>query len=251
MLDAGAYTQVDQAVQAEEVASAINSYPPSAFAEVLAKTGGHLLQISTDFVFKGDKSSPYEPEDPVDPLGAYGRTKALGEKAILKTPGLEKRRHILRTSWLYGPTGKNFCLTMLRMHYKQSKINKPFGVVADQIGSPTSTHSLAKVCWELIKSAEAGKQLPEILHWSDAGMASWYEFAIAIGELGVKTGLINSSASIFPLKTNEYPTAAKRPSYSVLGTSKTSKLLAIQANHWRKELTDVLEAIPKHDRWDN
>jgi dTDP-4-dehydrorhamnose reductase len=244
VLNAGAYTAVDKAEREPELAQAVNAGAPAAFAEALAETGGRLLQVSTDFVFNGSQGSPYRPDQPVDPLGVYGATKAAAERAALALPG----GRVLRTSWVYGPVGKNFCLTMLRLHALKAAAGEPLGVVADQVGCPSATYTLAAACWRAIgagiklSDAEPEEQ-PQILHWSDAGAASWYDFAVAIGELGVAAGLIGQAAVVRPLSTAEYPTPAQRPSYSLLDCTASRAALGLEPVHWRAALAQVLAAI--------
>ena len=230
VLNAGAYTAVDKAESEPELAKVVNAGAPGAFAEALDETGGRLLQVSTDFVFNGEQGRPYQPDQAPDPLGVYGATKAAGEAAALALYGAR----VLRTSWVYGPVGKNFCLTMLRLHRQRSEI----GVVADQVGCPTSTHTLAAACWRAISTDG-----PQILHWNDGGAASWYDFAVAIGELGVKLGLLQQVAAVRPLTTAEYPTPAQRPSYSLLECSSSRLALGLEPLHWRAALREVLDCI--------
>ena len=236
VLNAGAYTAVDRAEQEPELAQAVNAGAPAAFAEALVATGGRLLQVSTDFVFNGAQGSPYRPDQRRDPLGVYGASKAAGEAAALQLAGAR----VLRTSWVYGPVGNNFCLTMLRLHRQRPQIS----VVADQVGCPTSTLTLAAACWRAIglgAAADAG-QAP-ILHWSDAGAASWYDFAVAIGELGVAAGLLERAAVVRPITTAEFPTPARRPSYSLLDCSASRVALGLEPLHWRAALATVLEGL--------
>jgi dTDP-4-dehydrorhamnose reductase len=207
VLNAGAYTAVDRAESEPALAQAVNADAPAAFAEALAATGGRLLQVSTDFVFNGAQGSPYRPEQAVDPLGAYGASKAAGEAAAL--------------------------------HRERQQL----GVVADQVGCPTSTATLSAACWRAIgvglePAAEAA--LPRILHWSDAGVASWYDFAVAIGELGVVAGLLERAARVLPISTADYPTPARRPSYSLLDCTTSLAALGIEPLHWRAALAQVL-----------
>ena len=232
VLNAGAYTAVDKAESEPELAQVVNAGAPGAFPETLAETGGRLLQVSTDFVFNGKQGRPYGPDHELDPLGVYGATKAAGEAAALALPGAR----VLRTSWVYGPVGKNFCLTMLRLHALKAAAGEALGVVADQVGCPTATHTLAEACWRAI-SVEG----PQILHWSDAGAASWYDFAVAIGELGVQLGLLQQAAAVRPLTTADYPTPAQRPSYSLLECSSSRVALGLEPLHWRAALAQVLD----------
>ena len=234
VLNGGAYTAVDKAEGEPELALAVNAGAPQAFAEALGQTGGRLLQLSTDFVFDGQQGSPYRPEQPLQPLGVYGSSKAEGERRALAA--LPESTQVLRTSWVYGPVGKNFALTMLRLHRERPEL----GVVADQVGCPTSTLTLAAACWQLITLAEEGAVLPPLLHWSDAGAASWYDFAVAIGELGVELGLLQRAAMVKPLTTAEYPTPARRPNYSLLDCTATRQVLNLPAVHWRQALRQVL-----------
>ena len=232
VLNAGAYTAVDKAESEPELAQVVNAGAPGAFSETLAETGGRLLQVSTDFVFNGKQGRPYGPDHELDPLGVYGATKAAGEAAALALPGAR----VLRTSWVYGPVGKNFCLTMLRLHALKAAAGEALGVVADQVGCPTATNTLAEACWRAI-SVEG----PQILHWSDAGAASWYDFAVAIGELGVQLGLLQQAAAVRPLTTADYPTPAQRPSYSLLECSSSRVALGLEPLHWRAALAQVLD----------
>ena len=234
LLNGGAYTAVDQAEQQPELAEAVNAGAPRAFAEALAELGsGRMLQISTDFVFSGQQGHPYGPGDPVAPLGVYGATKARGEAAVLELLGPE-RACVLRTSWLYGPVGKNFCLTMLRLHRERPEL----GVVADQVGCPTHTAGLAAACWAVIARGVGGLQ-----QWSDAGAASWYDFAVAIGEEAQALGLLERQAQVKPLTTAEYPTPAQRPAYSLMDCRASREALGLAPLHWRQGLRQVLAAI--------
>ena len=239
VLNAGAYTAVDRAESEADRAMAINAGAPHAFAEALRDTGGRLLQVSTDFVFNGAQGSPYRPDQALDPLGVYGATKAAGETAALALPGAR----VLRTSWVYGPVGKNFCLTMLRLHAMKAAAGEPLGVVADQVGCPTATHTLAAACWRAI-GIGTDADGPRTLHWSDAGASSWYDFAVAIGELGVAAGLLERAAEVSPLTTADYPTPAQRPSYSLLDCTASRQSLAMDPIHWRASLAQVLAEVP-------
>lgn len=238
LLNAGAYTAVDRAEGDPDLAMAVNAGAPGAFAEALAQTGGRLLQVSTDFVFNGQQGSPYRPDQTPEPLGVYGASKAAGERAVLAALGPGRAR-ILRTSWVYGPVGANFCLTMLRLHALKAAAGEPLGVVADQVGCPTASFGLAAACWRAI-GIEADPGAAAMLHWSDAGAASWYDFAVAIGELGVATGLLEQAARVRPIPTSAYPTPAARPAYSLLECTASRAALGLEPTHWRAALAQVL-----------
>jgi dTDP-4-dehydrorhamnose reductase len=233
LINAGAYTAVDRAESEPELAQAVNAAAPAAFAQALQASGGRLLQVSTDFVFNGAQGSPYRPRQPVQPLGVYGATKAAGEAAAAAALAPE-RLCILRTSWVYGPVGQNFLLTMLRLHREREQLR----VVADQVGCPTATPGLAAACWAVI-----GQDLGGLHHWSDAGAASWYDFAVAIGELGVNAGLLSRAAAVEPISTADYPTPAQRPSYSLLDCTATRAALQLQPEHWRSALQRVIARL--------
>ena len=241
VLNAGAYTAVDKAESEPELALAVNGGAPRAFAEALLETGGRLLQVSTDFVFNGSQGSPYRLEQKRDPLGVYGCSKAAGEEAVEQLLGPAAggvgagRGVILRTSWVMGPVGKNFALTMLRLHRERQQI----GVVEDQVGCPTSTHTLAAACWRVIS---AGISEP-VLHWSDAGAASWFDVAVAVGELAQELGLLEQPALVNPLTTAEYPLPAQRPSYSLLDCSGSRKALGLAPTPWRQALRQLLVTL--------
>ena len=165
VINAGAYTAVDKAESEPELAHAVNAGAPAAFAEALRQQGGRMLQLSTDFVFSGSQGSPYRVEQPRDPLGVYGSSKAKGEEAVEAVFKGTDQATILRTSWVIGPVGRNFALTMLRLHRDKDEL----GVVADQLGCPSSTLNLATACWSTL---DQGPTSP-VIHWCDAGAASW------------------------------------------------------------------------------
>ncbi len=235
VVNCGAYTQVEEAEKNIQLSHKINSYAPAAFTEAINRLNSNLLHISTDFVFDGNQNFPYSENQNTNPISQYGASKALGEELIKnKIVDIEKAT-ILRTSWLISPRGKNFILTMLKLHSEKDILK----VVSDQIGCPTSAGDLAKVCWKIIKLKKK-KKLPFILHWCDAGVTSWFDIAVAVGEIAKELDLNKKEAIIFPINTSEYPTSAKRPKYSILNTRKTSQLLEVQPNHWRKNLRNIL-----------
>tara|TARA_Y100000994_G_scaffold203288_1_gene174507 strand:- start:683 stop:1588 length:906 start_codon:yes stop_codon:yes gene_type:complete len=242
VINSGAYTAVDKAEDEKELAMSINAIAPKIFSEELSQTGGRLLQISTDFVFDGEQKFPYKTDQKKNPLSIYGATKAAGEDAIYEVLGNSNRALIIRTSWLLGPVGKNFMKTMIRLHRSQKEIR----VVADQIGCPTSTLTLAKACWRAIEKhndIEPNVLTPKIHHWSDEGSASWYEFAEVIGELGHRIGLIDRPARVIPISSMEYPTRAIRPKYSILDCTSTRQFLNLEAIHWRESILNVMKQV--------
>lgn len=225
ILNAAAYTAVDQAESDEELARTINSDAVLMMAEAMAQTGGKLVHVSTDFVFDGQSSTPYLPDAERAPISAYGRTKAEGEDH------LGENDLLVRTAWVYEAGGANFVRTMLRLMNEREEL----GIVADQIGSPTWATGLARTIWDLV-----GKDVSGIFHHSDDGVASWYEFAVAIAEEAHALGLIASIPNIKPISTSDYPTPASRPAYSVLDCSKTRKVLGDARIHWRTNLRSML-----------
>ena len=243
IINTAAYTQVDKAEHQREQAFKINSFGVENIADTLSTYGGKLIHISTDFVFGGNNSRSYLTTDICNPLSIYGASKLKGEELILKFPNAI----ILRTSWLYGPVGSNFCLTMLKLHNKLSKEDKPLRVISDQIGCPTSTIDLARVCWQFIDNFNNRNFLSEVYHWSSSGVTSWYDFAIAIGELGEKYKLIKKAAKVIPITSEEYETDAKRPNFSILNCQKTKMKLNIEQTYWRSALEEVLKRISHKD----
>lgn len=228
IINAAAYTAVDKAETDVERAYAINHLAAATLAREAAQRGIYLLQVSTDFVFDGLQSSPYLPEAAAIPLGVYGASKLAGEQAVLEhCPSA----CVVRTSWLYSAYGHNFVKTMLRLMRERDSL----GVVADQVGTPTWAFTLANTLWAFITQKPHG-----ILHCADNGVASWYDFAIAIQEESVATGLLDKAIPIKPLRTHEYPTPARRPAFSVMDKSATENLLGYTLPHWRVSLRQML-----------
>jgi dTDP-4-dehydrorhamnose reductase len=236
ILNAAAYTAVDAAETERDTAWRVNSRGPALLAEAAGRIAGcQLMHVSTDYVFSGDSSRPYRPDDQPAPIGAYGQSKLEGERAVQQILG--PRALVLRTAWVYGPHGRNFVLTMLRLMRERGSVR----VVADQIGCPTATVSLARALWLM-----AQRTIPcGIYHWSDAGAASWYDFAVAVAEEGRAAGLLPAGIAVVPIGTDEYPTPARRPRYSLLDIRSTAALLAEYPVHWRVRLRQVLDEI-KH-----
>jgi len=229
VINAAAYTAVDRAESEAAAARRGNVLGPAVLAEACAARGMRLIHISTDFVFAGDASTPYRPDAPPAPLGEYGRTKLDGEIAVRAAlPGAL----ILRTGWVYSSFGGNFVKTMLRLMRERDAL----AVVADQVGTPTWANGLAGACW----AAVARPRLAGTYHFSDAGVCSWYDFAVAICEEGLAAGLLERPVEVSPIPSSEYPTAARRPAYSVLDKSATWRDFELVPAHWRAQLRAML-----------
>ncbi len=239
LINAGAYTAVDKAESEKNKVLKINALAPKAFAQSLKELGGEMIQISTDYVFNGNQNHPYKTNHKRDPINTYGKSKAIGEQAIEDYLFDSNQGTILRTSWLIGPYGSNFALTILNLLRTQKQLN----IISDQIGSPTSIFSLSKACWRLIEVKKESKDISSILHFSDAGVASWYDLAFAIKEISQGLKLISNSALINPITTEEYSTPAKRPKFSLLDCNQTITSLNLKPINWRVALKDILNQI--------
>ena len=243
IINCGAYTNVDMAENDKETVMNINANSVKEIALYLKKNGGNLIQISSDYVFDGLKSRAYKVKDKVCPLNQYGLSKAKSEKFIQEILGDSKQGIIIRTSWLMGTVSKNFLLTMIKLHQTKKEIN----VVSDQISCPTSTKTLAKACWKVIKLKLERNICKDnfmpILHWCDNGIASWYDIAIAIGEISTKNGLVDFPAFVNPIKSENYPTKAKRPRFSLLDCNSSRKFLDLKGEYWRKSLEFSINSI--------
>jgi len=192
-----------------------------------------MVHVSTDYVFNGHKGSPYLTDDPIEPQGAYGKSKAEGEKALLEI--LPEASCLIRTAWVYSSHGNNFVKTMLRLMAEKPQL----GVIDDQIGTPTWAKGLAEACISAAENKTVG-----VYHWTDEGVASWYDFALAIQELGVEKGLLDTDIPVLPIPSSQYPTPAKRPHYSVLDKQSAREAFAsCKPTHWRKQLASMLDEL--------
>ena len=240
VVNAAAYTAVDRAESEKDTAMRVNGMAPGLLARATARHGARLIHISTDFVFDGRSGSPYSPGDATNPLSVYGESKLAGEREILRHAG--DGALILRTAWLYSRFGANFVYTMLRLMRRGGEIS----VVADQIGTPTWARSLAGAIW---RAAER-PAVRGIHHWTDAGVASWYDFAVAVQEEAHSLGLLAGESRIRPISWRDFAADARRPEYGVLETSTTWSALDLQPEHWRARLREMLSEIesnPEHD----
>ena len=233
ILNAAAYTRVDEAESEQESAYRVNDNAVGLIADWCKDNSCRLLHISTDFVFGGDATSPYSVDSETGPLSVYGASKLAGEMQV--TSCLPSSGIVVRTSWVYSEHGQNFVKTMLRLMSEGRDVR----VVCDQIGSPTSAHTLCRYIAQLIATDSAAG----IYHFTDGGELSWFEFAVAIREIGVELGLIPARATVTPVTAAEYPTAARRPPYSVLERTPKGAPDCGATPSWRAELRSVLERI--------
>jgi dTDP-4-dehydrorhamnose reductase len=232
IINAAAYTAVDKAESEPQLARRINTDGAENLARAARDIGARLIHVSTDFVFDGESSSPYRPEAPTRPLSVYGLTKRDGERAVLAA--LPQHSVIVRTAWVYAAEGANFLRTMLRLLGERGAVR----VVADQVGTPTAAGPLAEVLWRIA----AEPQIRGIHHWTDAGVASWYDFAVAIAEEGAVRGLLPAAVTVTPIATEEYPTPARRPAYSVLD-KRSLAAFGFAPLHWRQRLRETLQGL--------
>jgi dTDP-4-dehydrorhamnose reductase len=228
VINVAAYTAVDKAESEPDIARRINADAPGIIATQAAKAGAAFVHISTDFVFDGSASTPYPCDATPNPLSIYGATKADGEAAVRTAmPGAL----IVRTAWVYAAGMGNFVETMLRLFAGGGTVR----VISDQVGTPTHAASLARTIWALLAAEATGTY-----HATDAGIASWYDFAVAIHDEALAIGILPAPATIVPVMTSDYPTPAQRPAYGVLDKTATWALLGKPAAHWRHELSSML-----------
>ena len=234
VINAAAYTAVDAAERETEIAEKINCDGARLLAEAARASGARFVHISTDYIFGGGAVF-HRVNEPPAPLNAYGMTKWRGEQAVRQA---EPDAVIVRTSWVYSMFGTNFVKTILNL----AKTRDGLTIVSDQVGAPTWAFGLAGAIWRIV---ERGMK-ETTLHWSDSGVASWYDFAIAIQEIAVEIGLLTRRIPIDPILTADYPTPARRPAFSALDLSETWPILG-RAPHWRANLRAMLEELQRKD----
>ena len=249
IVNCAAYTAVDKAETDADFARALNEEGPRNIARLSKKIGCPLIHISTDYVFDGSASSPIAEDTPIKPIGVYGETKAAGEKAVSSET---EDFYILRTAWLYGFYGKNFVYTMIRAMNSRESVK----VVADQRGTPTNCLTLSSIIARIIESrlgnpgekSDSQKVPNGIYHVTDEGETTWFDFTKEIFSLGCKYGIVtNKNCVINSCTTEEYPTPAKRPAYSVLDKSKIQKTLGIVIPDWKESLRKFINS-PHFDK---
>ncbi len=234
IINGAAYTAVDRAEEQPAIATAVNVTAAHTLAVAAERHGARVIQISTDFVFGGASAQPWRPDDVTNPESVYGATKRDGEQAVLSVLG--PRALVIRTAWLYSAHGGNFVKTMLRLMAERDEVR----VIADQVGTPTWANSLAHTIWAAVQHPDVAG----ILHWTDAGVASWYDFAVAIQEEAVARGVLTRAVPVLAIPTTDYPTPARRPTYSVLDKSATTRALHVTPTHWRANLRLMLDELP-------
>ena len=231
-INCAAYTAVDKAEDEPELAERINAFAPMVLAETCLKHDALLIHISTDYVFDGSGTAPYLESDEVNPRSVYGRTKAEGER-LIRESGCNYM--IVRTAWLYSSVGKNFVKTMLSLAESRPEIN----VVCDQKGCPTWAYDLAVALITLLNQ-NGMKPIHETFHFTNEGQITWYDFATAIMEIGEKTCKVN------PITTNQYPTKAQRPAYSVLDLNKIKAYTGMEIPYWRESLIKCIDELNRN-----
>lgn len=272
VINAAAYTAVDKAESDIEAAYSVNKTGASNLASACKAINAKLIHISTDFVFDGAKTTPYVSTDVTNPLGVYGASKLAGEQAVSLILG--EQAIIVRTAWVYSQFGNNFVKTMLRLMAEKDQL----GIVYDQVGTPTWAAGLANMLWALVqKSSDKVEETRDkiqvtsdkveeardkrqdssdkvgaesktlnqttILNWTDAGVASWYDFAVAIQELAIEQGLLNKAIPISAIPASSYPTPAKRPAFSIIDKTEAEQLTGVKTLHWRTQLKSMLAEV--------
>ena len=230
IINCAAYTAVDKAEQNAGIAGLVNAKAVGHLVAVSQRCQVKLIHISTDYVFDGNSNRPYTERMPVCPLGAYGKTKRAGEMEILYSPS---NSIIIRTSWLYSSFGNNFVKTMLRLGEERESLS----VVYDQVGTPTYARDLAQVCLNIISQPGRIDLKGKLYHYSNEGVASWYDFAQAIMDVAGKDCKLN------PIESKDYPTPTRRPAYSVLNKAKIKADFGIDIPHWRTSLKACMSII--------
>ena len=245
VINAAAYTAVDKAETDTETAYAVNDLGSEYLALVCKKISAKLIHVSTDFVFDGTKTTPYQTDDKVNPINVYGASKLAGDIKVNAILGCQAT--IIRTAWVYSVNGNNFVKTMLRLMAEKEQL----GIVYDQVGTPTWAKGLATMIWALADKSQSAQDTEStqtsntahVLHWTDAGVCSWYDFAVAIQELAVEKGMLDKAIPVRPIPASAYPTPAQRPSFSVIDKRSAEQASEVETIHWRKQLSAMMDEL--------
>ena len=258
VINAAAYTAVDKAETDQETAYAVNDSGSEFLALACKKASIKLIHVSTDFVFDGTKTTPYQTDDKTNPINVYGASKLAGDLKINDILG--NQATIIRTAWVYSANGNNFVKTMLRLMSEKEQL----GIVYDQVGTPTWAKGLAKMIWSLLEKSSKQQGTSEkieplseaplnlsseatLLHWTDAGVCSWYDFAVAIQELAIEKGMLDKAIPVRPIPASAYPTPAKRPSFSVIDKTSAEQQSGCETIHWRKQLSTMMDELAESE----
>jgi dTDP-4-dehydrorhamnose reductase len=233
VINAAAYTAVDLAEKENELAYAVNELGVKYLAQACKKIDARILHISTDFVFDGCSTNPYKTDSKPNPLNVYGASKLAGDKVLNEI--LPESSVIVRTAWVYSVNGNNFVKSMLRLMQEKPQLD----IIYDQVGTPTWAKGLAQWLWIVASKHE----VTGTYHWTDAGVASWYDFAIAIQELGIEKGLLTEAIPVLPILATAYPTPAKRPVFSVIDKASAEGVSGLNTVHWRKHLSSMMDDL--------
>lgn len=233
VINAAAYTAVDKAETDQDQAYKVNAEAVRLMGELCAQLQARLIHVSTDFVFDGEQTSPYLPDHATNPQSVYGDSKLKGEQALAAIAELDYV--IIRTSWVHSAKGNNFVKTMLNLFQQRDSLS----VVSNQLGSPTWAKNLARVIWAFIQQPEARG----LYHYCDAGIISWYDFALAIQQEAIALGWADTGTAISPIPASDYPTPASRPAYSALDCQSTEQILTLTRQPWREALRDMLQEL--------
>lgn len=229
IINCAAYTAVDKAEEQTDVCNAVNHIATINLSTVAKELNIKLVHTSTDYVFNGKNHVPFKEDDITDPINVYGKTKLLGEQAMMDIN--PKHSIIIRTSWVYSTYGNNFVKTMLKLAETRDQLT----IIADQVGSPTYAHDLAKTILDILPKINNDKV--EVYHYSNEGICSWYDFAFEIFHQS------NTNCKVLPIETKDYPTAAERPQYSVMNKSKIKNSFDIEIPHWKTSLSNCLKKL--------
>ncbi len=228
VINCAAYTAVDKAEENEQLCDLLNHIAPGYLAEAVDAVGGSMIQVSTDYVFDGTSPGiPYKEEDATHPKSVYGRTKLLGEESVIRSCAGSM---VIRTAWLYSTYGNNFVKTMIRL----GKEREQLGIIFDQVGSPTYARDLARTIMQIVEKGI----VPGVYHFTNEGTCSWYDFTKTIHRL---EGI--DHCKVMPLHTEEYPTAAERPHFSVLDKTKIKTTFGIEVRWWEEALKECIKEL--------